>query len=154
MKVHFEIQGDSTLLSFTVPRTSQLTLSNILRSFPIPGTWHFRAKAECFDFGEERFVWQDLPDDSDDIVPKYHGKIHLKAIPLSKLAFDQYEETDDLILVQEHEPVPDAGEAIRRLTEANTPMAATATSASLSLLGKAFASSAKAAMDAVRKNVS
>jgi len=149
-----------------------------VRNFPLKGQWHFRAKIQPPSTAGGLFedhVWLDLSGTGK--VPVFDGltnKIHLKACPVDIPPY-LYEESTDLIQVKapdminydeeeagaaddEDEPVistnrggPQRNPPPRRTSTMETPIKEA--TAGISMFGKAFASSAKAAMEAVRKNV-
>jgi len=168
-RVLFEVQGDPSVLAFTCP--GPVTLDSLTKNFPLPGQWHFRAKVPppVPVSQVEGYVWEDVVVAGK--VPTFGGRIHLRAFPVSASAFD-FPASNDLVTVKPRafEAASDGGdddeederfesrqEGARRedrprrsSAEASGIKEATAT---ISMFSKAFASSAKAAMEAVRKNV-
>jgi len=155
VKVWFEIQGDPAVLSFDCP--FPLSQENLIKHFPIPGVWHFRAKISPPNYFEE-YVWLDLAGGSGKL-PQFEGKVYVKAFPVEPQEI-AYEPSNDLIEVRQEvlpDEEPERGlekrqtESLpRRSSQENVLKEA---STGISFFGKAMAASAKAAMEAVKKNV-
>ncbi|ESS28495.1 hypothetical protein TGDOM2_220090 [Toxoplasma gondii GAB2-2007-GAL-DOM2] len=83
--------------AFRIPKkTTYITLSDVRRHFPLPGTYHFRFKVKVKEnpwpatdssSAQQPFVWLDVLDD-DQPLPLYDHRIYVKATRLSWHAED------------------------------------------------------------------
>ena len=156
-KVFFEVQGDSSVLSFTCPKP--ITPEAVIQSFPLAGQWHFRVKVPASANFHE-YMWMDFDREANSTLPMFNGTVYLKALPVDVTAIE-YDDPNDYITVKGYileddfggysaTPIPN-DQSTKNTITSRTPVSQSASS--ISMFGRSFATSAKAAMDAVRKNV-
>jgi len=158
------LPGHETALAFSVA-SQRITLGALQASFPLPGEWHFRYKAEAPAPFE--FCWRDLAAKSD-AVPLFGGAIVVSALPVSlpEHAADVNDVPGDkdytapaAASATTAPPPPRASSAPVPLSSFPRPELAPSTSAAApsssasSMFSKSFFSSAKAALDSVQKKL-
>mgnify|MGYP003563776329 CR=1 FL=1 len=83
--IHYLLQDEAkkelNLYPFTAMESDILTVSDIRKSFPVEGNFHFRFRTTVQDNKGSATVWLDIADDTAP-VPTYQGQIFIKALQL------------------------------------------------------------------------
>ena len=78
-----ESAAHPNVFSIKNPSSSNPILSEVVASFPLDGSFHFRFKTKVKDFG---YIWMDV-NDPDSVVPKFGSSIFAKVLQLDKVRY-------------------------------------------------------------------